>query len=224
MKKFYIFINEEQIGPLSIEELKQHKISKETKVWFEELEDWKNANEIEELKSILISIPPPINSFTPKIEKTPETKKLGMKKNLIYGIVGGIIIILGLVYFNNLQIENRNKLIASNQQLEEQQKEIDEQKARLSKQEQTESNRKIQEQQAKLKTQYAELNEGLNVLYTDLSVAKQNLNNVSSFKILRTASERNNQINDAQNQVDWIKQQITEIESKTQKIFKKIVW
>ena len=47
MKKFYIFINEEQIGPLSIEELKQYKISKETKVWFEELEDWKNANEIE---------------------------------------------------------------------------------------------------------------------------------------------------------------------------------
>ena len=243
MKKFYIFINDEQIGPLNIEDLKQHKITKETKVWFEGLEDWKNANEIEELKSILISIPPPINSFaskppTPKFEKNIESKIeeeeiepkiLGLKKNLFYGIVGGLIIILGLIYFNNLQTENRIKLMEQNkqteihnQQLEEQQKEIEEQKTRLSEQEKIETNRKIQEKKNKLEAQYAELNQELNVLYDNLSTAKQNLNNVSAFKLLRTASERNEQINAAQSEVDMISQQIKYIESEMEKINKKL--
>ena len=58
MKQYYIFINEEQLGPFNIEELKNKKISRETKVWFEGLENWKNATEIEELKPIFSSIPP----------------------------------------------------------------------------------------------------------------------------------------------------------------------
>ena len=34
MRQYYIFLNEEQIGPLTIEEITSKKISKETKVWF----------------------------------------------------------------------------------------------------------------------------------------------------------------------------------------------
>lgn len=58
MKTFFLFIDGEQQGPFNLEELKTKKIDRDTKVWFEGLEDWNNAEEIEELKSIFVSIPP----------------------------------------------------------------------------------------------------------------------------------------------------------------------
>ena len=52
MKTFFLFIDDEQQGPFNLEELKTKKITRTTKVWFEGLEDWKNADEIEELKKL----------------------------------------------------------------------------------------------------------------------------------------------------------------------------
>ncbi len=71
MKTFFLFIDDEQQGPFNLEELKTKKITRTTKVWFEGLEDWKNADEIEELKSLFISIPPPIKTLPtpPPIKK-----------------------------------------------------------------------------------------------------------------------------------------------------------
>ena len=71
MKTFFLFIDDEQQGPFNLEELKTKKITRTTKVWFEGLEDWNNAEEIEELKSIFVSIPPPIKTFSspPPINK-----------------------------------------------------------------------------------------------------------------------------------------------------------
>lgn len=73
MKIFFLFIDDEQQGPFNLEELKKKKITTTTKVWFEGLEDWKNAEEIEELKSLLVSIPPSIKTFAtpPPIKKVP---------------------------------------------------------------------------------------------------------------------------------------------------------
>lgn len=244
MKKFYIFINDEQIGPLSIEELKQHKISKETKVWFEGLEDWKNANEIDELKSILNSIPPPINSFTskpptPKFEdkKTTEMvldeeetpKILGIKRNIFFGLVGVITLLIALMIFNNIQQNDRLERMqqnqeteAQNQQLENQQKEIEEQKNRLAEQEKIEAERKEKERIKKLENQYREYNESLNSLYNDLAKAQRKLNDVTGFKLLRTSSERSEQINAAQSDIDLIKDNIRTIEEEMEKINSKL--
>ncbi len=110
MKQYYVFINEQQEGPLNIDELRQKKITKETKVWFEGLADWKNAGDIEELQSILNLIPPPINSFhstPPKPNFTSEQKSnlpfdtnnnskvFDFKKGVFFGIVGVLILIVG---------------------------------------------------------------------------------------------------------------------------------
>lgn len=43
MKTFFLFIDGEQQGPFNLEELKTKKIDRANKVWFEGLEDWKNA-------------------------------------------------------------------------------------------------------------------------------------------------------------------------------------
>ena len=236
MKQYFIYVKNEQLGPFNFEELKAQKISKETKVWFEGLEDWKNADEIEELKSILVSIPPPINSFTSqppppkfennqktgnKFEEEEPTKILGLKKNIFYSILGALVIIIGLTYFNNLQDKNREILQEQNRQTEsynQQQKELEEQNARLAEQEKIEANRIAREKKEALEKRINEIVEQLNVNYQNLEIAKQKLNNVSAFKLLRTSSERNEQINSVQNDIDIIKDEIRNLEAEMQKI------
>jgi len=146
MKQYYIFVDDEQLGPLSLDEISSKKISKETKVWFEGLDDWKNAGEIEELSKFLISTPPPINSFTSQISPPKLVQKenfqvnsdvhenqkiLGLNKNVFYWVLGVLVLIIGIVYFNNLQENNKAILLEQNRQTEtynQQQKEIEEQK------------------------------------------------------------------------------------------------
>jgi hypothetical protein len=244
MKQYYIFINDEQVGPLNFEELKDKKISRETKVWFEGLEDWKSAGEIEELKTILSSIPPPINSFTsnplpPKFENKQtveienddeETPKIfGMKRNLFFIIFGVIGVLIVIMIFNNKQNNDRLERIQQNQQtethnqqIEQQQKEIEEQNNRLAEQEKIEVLRKEKERIEKLEKYYGELNENLNSLYNDLSKAQRNLNDVTAFKLLRSSGERSEQINAAQSQIDFIKNDIKTTEEEMEKVNKKL--
>lgn len=61
MKKYHYTKEGNQFGPISIEELKDEKITKETMVWYEGLDDWVKAGEVEELKSLFKSVPPPLN-------------------------------------------------------------------------------------------------------------------------------------------------------------------
>jgi hypothetical protein len=241
MKEYYIFINEEQLGPFNIDELKARKLSREAKVWFEGLGDWKNASEIDELKTILNSIPPPINSFaskppTPKIENKQtnsiepeddyETPKiLGLKKNVFYGVLGGLILSIGIIYFNNLQEKNRIKLMQQNQQtethnqqLEQQQKEIEEQNSRLEEQEKIEAQRIAKEKKQAIDNRLFEIRDLLATNYQNLENAKTKLNDVTSFKLLRTSSERNEQISLAQNDVDYYKSEIQKLEAEFEKI------
>ena len=57
MKKYFLHNGTEQDGPFNIEELKEKKISRETSIWFEGLEEWTTAGKIEELNPIFSSIP-----------------------------------------------------------------------------------------------------------------------------------------------------------------------
>lgn len=234
MKKYYIYLDNEQKGPLSFEELKEKNISRETLIWFEGQADWKKAFEIEGLTELFKSIPPPINTFTqtPPIPKTDDKKLLeedethrifGVKLKVLLIIVGAIfLLIIGFNFYqeyNRQVIEDINQTTEThNQQIELQQKEIEEQKARLAEQEQIEADRKVREKREALEKRYAELNNELNVLYNQLSEAKKNLNNVTAFKLLRTSSERNEQITLAQNDIDLINEEIRKIEEEMKKI------
>jgi hypothetical protein len=70
MKKFYLHNGTENIGPLDLDELKAKAITKNTQVWCDGMEDWKNAGEVDELKSILSVVPPPI-AKKPEIKPEP---------------------------------------------------------------------------------------------------------------------------------------------------------
>ncbi|SFE67508.1 DUF4339 domain-containing protein [Flavobacterium xueshanense] len=70
MKKYYLHNGTENIGPYDLDELKAKAITKNTQVWCDGMEDWKNAGEVEELKSILSVVPPPI-AKRPEIKPEP---------------------------------------------------------------------------------------------------------------------------------------------------------
>lgn len=76
MKKFYLHNGTNNSGPYSKEELRELKITKETMVWTDELKDWTKAGEIDELKAILLSIPPPFKTNTAVLESKPKRKFL----------------------------------------------------------------------------------------------------------------------------------------------------
>ncbi len=101
MKKYYLHSGTENIGPFDINELKAKGITKSTSVWFEGMEEWKNAGNIEELKDLLKSSPPvfipktvtpaPIPQQKINNEKIDEPVK---KKSNILKFVGIIILVI----------------------------------------------------------------------------------------------------------------------------------
>lgn len=58
MKKYFYSNGKKQFGPLTFEEVGQKDISDETLIWFEGLEDWKKARDIDHLQPILEQKPP----------------------------------------------------------------------------------------------------------------------------------------------------------------------
>ena len=67
MRKYFHTNGIEKFGPFSFDDLKEQKLTRETKIWYYGLNKWTALSEIEELKSFFNSIPPPINT-TKEIE------------------------------------------------------------------------------------------------------------------------------------------------------------
>jgi hypothetical protein len=64
MKKYFYTDGTNNFGPFTLEELKEKNITRETKVWFQELGDWKKAWEVPELNELFKLVPPPPPSST----------------------------------------------------------------------------------------------------------------------------------------------------------------
>ncbi len=64
MRKYFYTDGVNVFGPFTLEELQDEKITRETKIWFQELGEWKPAGEISQLADIFKFIPPPIVTKT----------------------------------------------------------------------------------------------------------------------------------------------------------------
>ncbi len=59
MRKYFYLRDKQKFGPLTLEELKKHKITADTKVWFEGMAQWMQAKDIPELSGIIkLKVPP----------------------------------------------------------------------------------------------------------------------------------------------------------------------
>lgn len=100
MKEYYLHNGEENSGPFNSEELKDLKITKDTPVWSNDMEDWKKAGEIDELKPILSNNPPPLKKLQKSEYQNPK------KSNFFKYLIIAVSIIAFLAIGSNIISEN----------------------------------------------------------------------------------------------------------------------
>jgi hypothetical protein len=225
MKKYFLQDGSSTIGPFDLEDLKEKKITRDTLVWCEGMEDWKKATEVNELGGILTAVPPPIKmAFTiPPIPKATKVEEnviiLGLSKKMFYTVSGILaVLIISTFILNTFQENSRDALDQKNKTTEReneqftvQQKEIEEQKTIIAAQERLEKERIAKEKKQSLLNKKKEL-EKLFIEYTEkLEVANKQLIDASGFKLLRTTSERNEEISIIQNDIDYYRDEITKL-------------
>jgi tetrahydromethanopterin S-methyltransferase subunit B len=230
MKKYYLHDGTENIGPFDIEELKAHNITRTTKVWFDEIEDWKNAEEIEELKTIFKSIPPPIKkkSTPPPVNSKP-TEEIsymifGLKKKTFFIIIVSLVLLLSLIIkiihnYNIDKIEKGNiETSIYNEQLKIQNVEIANQKEIIAEKERLEQERIKREKQIALDKRIEEIVEEMNIAHEELNKSNKKLVDVTGFKFLRTSGERESQIMVTNEDISYWENEIEKLEKEMSRI------
>jgi hypothetical protein len=225
MKTYYLHNGNDNEGPFDLEQLKSKKINTTTPVWSAGMKDWKRAGEMEDLKSVLASIPPPIKHFisTPSgaedEKKGKNTKILDLTKKNYFLVAFVFLLIIGVLITDYLQanretdFEQKNSLTEkNNQQYKLQQIEIQEQKNRIAEQENLEMERAAKEEKLAINKRISEIKNSISVNYDSLRKAKTELNDTSEFQFLRTTHQRIEDIYLAQNNIIYLKNEITTLE------------
>ena len=99
MKQFYYADGQSHMGPFTIAQLKDTKISKDTLVWFEGIDHWVRAAEVEELKDLFKAMPPPLPVAPPPIRKPTEYSRASSNEPRSYKkiVIAGIAIVALLI-------------------------------------------------------------------------------------------------------------------------------
>lgn len=224
LKKYYLHNNTESTGPFDLEEIKTKNITKTTPVWFQGMENWKPAGEIEELRSIFAVVPPAFKSFStlppnPNVDKKVKNQKiLGLSKTTFFIVLVIVILLIGTFIFNTIQ-ENRSVELdlknhqteVYNQQIELQEKEIEAEKIRSAEQEKIETERIQNERKQAILNRLSEIKNLLAVDSENLEDAKKRLTDATDFQLLRTNSDRNEEISQIQNEIDHWQSEIVKL-------------
>ena len=222
MKQYYIEKNGQQSKPLTVEELQSKNISKQTLVWYEGLENWTSAENIPELEGLFKALPPPLMKTLPPVIKygiseNIEEEKSTFLSNPVHKIIVGalaIVVFTALIYSfsNKQQAEVINQTQEHALVIEQQQKMLEEQNAKIAEQERLEKERSERERKAAIEQSMKEVGEQLETAYKNLEKSKEQLNTATGFQLLRSSSERNAQINSANENVERWKGEVEVLE------------
>ncbi|ESU28696.1 hypothetical protein FLJC2902T_12870 [Flavobacterium limnosediminis JC2902] len=218
MKRYYYIVDEVQHGPVSFNDLKKIKIVKQTMVWYEGMSDWSSAGDLEELRDLWVSMPPPIKKDPPVYKPILNESKVSfLQDNRSKVLLGSFLGVIVLVLFFSFSDRENTLLIqetkANSEMLNEQQKLIDEQNRKIAEQERIERERLEQQQREERQKKINELQFNLVEARKEREESVRHLNDVSAFKFLRSSSERNRQINEANEKIAFLDAKISEIES-----------
>jgi len=224
MKKYFLHDGTESSGPFDFEELIAKKITPKTPVWFEGMDKWKFAGEIPELNSIFKITPPPFQSVpettSPKKSELKQEKKqiLGLSKNTFFIILGALLLIIIRIIFSTLDENKKRELDAKNHrtevenyQLQLKEKEIEEQKLMQAEAEKAAAERALEGQKQAKTDRIIEVDKLIAISQSNLEVLKRKLADASRFKVLRTAAEKQEELNGLQIQIDSIYRDIDQL-------------
>lgn len=206
MQKFYIHQDNKHVGPFSVDELKELKITRDTMVWFEGAESWKKALEIDELKEILKSVPPPIQTkeplSLPPLDNKKNNDNIKMatdgkpKQNFMKLLIIGISVLLVVGFGAFIYTNQQTKQSEIQKQLEDQSIKIQEQEkieaARSVEAQKQKNAEKAAQKQAELESLVEEYNQAI----ITLDEAINKLEEVKKFVLLRTPEEKQQQIDE----------------------------
>ena len=231
MKKYYLHNGTESSGPFDIEELKAKKITTKTPVWFEGMLHWKTAGEIPELNQLFTVNPPPFSPIlTPKTEANVETEKverkiLGLSQSTFFITLAVIVILIGVTFLKTIQENRRRELKLKNQkteienyQLELKQKQLEEEKIQAVIQEKIDAERKARELKQNANNRISEIEQLLVESQNNIDESEKKLQKTSDFKLLRSATEKKEQIDLLQKHIDSIKTVMNELKKESDQL------
>ena len=231
MKKYFLHINNETIGPFDLEELKAKSISKTSAVWFEGMQHWKTAGEIPELTRLFLAVPPPITSFsappsTPKVAEIVEERKiLGLSRNTFFIIVGAVSLIIATSIFKSVQ-ENRSRELklknhktdVENYQRQLQQIEFEKQKMLTATEEKAATERMLKGRKEAANRKVSEIQQTLSNYQNKLEETKRKLSNAEDFKLLRSQAEKERQLALLQNNINFYKNAMVKLRNESDQL------
>ena len=231
MKKYFLHNGTEPSGPFDFEELKAKRITKKSPVWFEGMENWKYAGEIDELSSLFVVMPLPIASFEatppkPKIEQIRKPRRIvGLSKNTFW-IGSGILVLLVFTYFFNSMQEKRSRELkqknykteVENYQYVLQQKEIEKQKIIEAEAEKAAQERMSEEKKQTFGNRILEIQKTIEDYQANIEITEKKLQNASGFKVLRTPAEKQEQMNLLQKEIANYKKEIEQLQKESDQL------
>lgn len=246
MKSYYLHNGIESSGPFTFEELKFKKVTRATPVWCEGMEDWKTIGDLPELKSLLTVMPPPLK-ITPAHEPKPvfttepkvtaenisethhSTKKnrriFGLKRNVFYivSVLAVLIIatfLLGVYQDSRKAVyeEKNRQTEKENLQYQLQQKQIEEQKIQLEIQKKIDEERNKRQLKDSIDRAIIINKSKLTEATDSYENAKNELEKAYSFKFFRSESEKAEQIDNAQKNIQYWKVEIENINRTTERL------
>lgn len=219
MKIYYLHENNVNIGPFSIEELKERKINSFTPIWCEGFDTWKTAGEIDALQPIVTELPSPaeISNNEKPIYKKIDSGFLGFhKKNIIAILAVMVIILLSLIIMNYksnkiIDIEKTNREIQKEnytKKIQEQQQKLEEQTKILTEKEQQEQERLNSSRRKADEETYKDILNAISNAYKELEEAKEELESAKGYRLFRSAKKKEQQINEAEYAIEICKRKI----------------
>ena len=229
MKTYYINNGKENGGPFSFEELKNQTLNKTTLVWFQGMDEWQHAQDIEELKSFFIAVPPPIKRPTIQPERNHEKRSstiLGLKKSYFFLALLFLAILITVFVLNSIQNKKRSELDLKNKQSEfSNEKIILEQNEFNEERIQNEIRERIAVENNNLRlrdsinSRITEIKRILVENKSQLERAKKELIDVEQFKFFRSENEKTEQIRVLQNDYHSIETQMTQLNNESDRLY-----
>jgi cell division protein FtsL len=225
MKTYYIQDGKDISGPFGLDELLAKRITKKTLIWFQGRDEWSYAETIDELQNLFVELPPPLEKIAP-MPKVRRKTIMGLEKSYFFLALGIVLLIIGTLIFNlyqenrSLDFEQKNRQTEfNNLQMEQQQKEVDEQKMQAIIQEKINAEKSARERKDSLNNRILEIKKILALTTEHLESDKVKLANAKDFKLLRTTSEREEEINLIQNDINHWQDEIRKLENEANRLY-----
>lgn len=228
MKKYFLHNGTESSGPFSFDELRAMNITNTTPVWFEGMEKWKYAKDVEELYELIAVTPPPFQVEEKSIPQPTQTSSnaayLGLSKNTFIMVIVAIVltstIAINIIQNNrSKELEAKNKKTEiENRQFLLQQKEIEEQKKLIEEQKLAEEERTAREKKQTIIDRIAAIENEMAVTKDNLDTAKEKLAKASNFKVLRTSNEKSEELKKIQLDIESFEKELEDLEAEQNRL------